>query len=65
MDLTFLCGRWSVVKGRIREQVGKLIDDDALIIAGQRDQLVGRIQELYGFARDEAEQRVDRLVGAL
>ena len=37
---------------------GKLTDDDWTMIAGKRDQLVGRIHERYGIARDEAEQQV-------
>lgn len=51
-------GNWKQFKGRIREQWGKLTDDQIDEIAGQRDQLVGRIQESYGLHRDEAEQRV-------
>jgi len=34
------------------------------VIAGQRDQLIGRIQELYGYAREDAERRAERLVGS-
>jgi hypothetical protein len=29
------------------------------IIRGKRDQLVGKIQERYGIAKDEAERQVD------
>jgi uncharacterized protein YjbJ (UPF0337 family) len=28
------------------------------VIAGKRDQLIGKIQERYGVARDEAERQV-------
>jgi uncharacterized protein YjbJ (UPF0337 family) len=51
-------GNWKQFKGEIREQWGKLTDDDIDEIAGQRDQLVGRIQDSYGLLRDEAERRV-------
>lgn len=51
-------GNWKQLKGKVREQWGKLTDDEVDQIAGKRDQLVGRIQESYGIARDEAERQV-------
>jgi uncharacterized protein YjbJ (UPF0337 family) len=51
-------GNWKQVKGKIKEQWGKLTDDDLDVIAGKRDQLLGRIQERHGVARDEAEKQV-------
>jgi uncharacterized protein YjbJ (UPF0337 family) len=53
-------GNWKQFKGRVKEQWGKLTDDDIDVIAGKRDQLVGRIQESYGVTKDEAEQQVDK-----
>jgi len=51
-------GKWTQIKGQIKEQWGKLTDDELDVIAGKRDQLVGKIQEKYGIAREEAEQQV-------
>ena len=51
-------GTWNQVKGKVKEQWGKLTDDDLDVIAGKRDQLVGRIQERHGLARDEAERQM-------
>lgn len=51
-------GNWNQVKGKVKEQWGKLTDDDLDVIAGKRDQLYGRIQERHGLARDEAEREV-------
>jgi len=51
-------GNWKQVKGKIKEQWGKLTDDDLDVIAGKRDQLLGRIQERHGVAKDEAETQV-------
>jgi uncharacterized protein YjbJ (UPF0337 family) len=45
-------------KGKVKEQWGKLTDDDFDVIAGKRDQLLGRIQERHGISRDEAERQV-------
>jgi uncharacterized protein YjbJ (UPF0337 family) len=54
-----LQGNWKQVKGKIKEQWGKLTDDDLDVIAGKRDQLLGRIQERHGIAKDEAELQVE------
>lgn len=50
-------GRWKQIKGKIREHWGRLTDDDLDVIAGRRDQLLGRIQQRHGLARDEAQQQ--------
>ncbi|MCB2053287.1 MAG: CsbD family protein [Geminicoccaceae bacterium] len=52
-------GNWKQLKGNAREKWGKLTDDDVDVAAGKRDQLVGRVQERYGIAKDEAERQVD------
>lgn len=52
----------SSAKGKFREKWGKLTDDDLEVIAGERDQLIGRIQERYGIAREEAEKQADAFV---
>lgn len=54
-----LKGQWKQIKGSIREQWGKLTNDDVDQIEGQAEQLVGKVQERYGIARDEARQQVD------
>jgi len=51
-------GNWKQLKGKAKEQWGKLTDDDFDVIAGKRDQLLGRIQERHGISRDEAEKQV-------
>lgn len=51
-------GNWKQFKGQVKEGWGKLTDDDISIINGKRDQLVGKIQERYGCAKDEADRQV-------
>jgi uncharacterized protein YjbJ (UPF0337 family) len=51
-------GSWNEFKGQVKQQWGKLTDDDLDVIAGRRDELVGRIQKAYGLARDEADRQV-------
>lgn len=51
-------GRWTEVKGKVKEQWGKLTDNDLLEIEGDHDQLIGRVQRRYGIAKEEAEKQV-------
>ena len=52
-------GKWKQMKGSAKQQWGKLTDDDLDMVAGERDKLVGRLQERYGIAREEAQKRAD------
>jgi len=52
-------GKWKQIKGQAKTRWGKLTDDDLDLVAGQRDQLVGRIQERYGIAKDQAQREVE------
>jgi uncharacterized protein YjbJ (UPF0337 family) len=55
-------GKWKQVKGEVREKWGKLTDDDMHVVAGRREQLIGRVQERYGIAKEEATRQVDAFV---
>jgi uncharacterized protein YjbJ (UPF0337 family) len=59
MNQDVLQGRWNQLKGKVREKWGELTDDDFTQIAGKKDQLVGRVQERYGLAKEQAERDVD------
>ncbi|MGQ5700644.1 CsbD family protein [Sandaracinobacteroides sp. A072] len=52
-------GNWTQFTGKVKEQWGKLTDDDMTEIAGKRDVMIGKIQERYGIAKDEAERQID------
>jgi uncharacterized protein YjbJ (UPF0337 family) len=52
-------GRWKELTGKVREQWGKLTDDDLAVINGKRDQLIGKLQQRYGWAKDEVERQVN------
>jgi uncharacterized protein YjbJ (UPF0337 family) len=58
-------GNWKQFAGKVKEKWGKLTDDDLTVINGKQDQLVGRIQERYGVAKDEAEKQVKTWAGGL
>ncbi len=55
-------GMWKQAKGQVREWWGRLTDDDVERIAGQKDKLLGALQERYGYTRERAEQEVQRRV---
>lgn len=59
MNTDQLQGKWKQLKGSVKERWGKLTDDDIDVINGQHDHLIGRIQERYGIAKQEAQSQVD------
>lgn len=58
MNWHIIKGNWQQTKGKVKEHWGKLTDDDLTRIAGERDQLAGKLQERYGIARDEVEEQL-------
>lgn len=58
METNRIEGDWRQVRGWIKEQWGKLTDDDLTAIDGSIDRLVGRIQHHYGYELDRAEREV-------
>lgn len=51
-------GNWKQFTGQAKQQWGKLTDDDLTIVNGKREELVGKVQERYGIAKEEAEKQV-------
>ncbi len=58
MNSDIIQGNWKQLKGKLKEQWGKLTDDDLDVIEGKREVLAGKIQERYGVTKDEAEKHV-------
>ena len=52
-------GLWKQLKGQVRQQWGKLTDDDLETLGGSKDEVIGRIQERYGWEREKAEMEVN------
>ena len=52
-------GNWKQLRGFAREKWGKLTDGDLDVIAGKKDQLIGKLQERYGIAKADAEHQAD------
>ena len=59
MNTDIIEGNWEQLKGSLKKQWGKLTDNHLDEIEGDRQKLAGRIQELYGISRDEAQKKVD------
>ncbi len=52
-------GNWKQVTGSVKSKWGEISDDELTQIGGEREKLVGKVQEKYGLARDAAEKQVD------
>lgn len=52
-------GQWKQVKGSVQKQWGKLTDDELDQIDGEREKLVGKLQERYGMSKEQAEKEVN------
>jgi uncharacterized protein YjbJ (UPF0337 family) len=52
-------GNWKQLTGKVKEQWGKLTDDDIAQINGDREQLEGKIQARYGYAKDQVKKEIE------
>jgi uncharacterized protein YjbJ (UPF0337 family) len=63
MNKDIFQGNWKQFKGEIRSWWGQLTDDDIEQIAGERDKLVGKLQEKYGWSKERANEEIDMRMG--
>jgi uncharacterized protein YjbJ (UPF0337 family) len=59
MNWDVLKGQWKQMTGKLKAKWGKLTDDDLTVIGGKKDELVGKLQERYGYNKDQAEKEAD------
>jgi uncharacterized protein YjbJ (UPF0337 family) len=52
-------GKWEQIRGKIKKNWGKLTDDDLKQIDGDKDRLVGKLKEKYGYTKEQAEKKLD------
>ena len=62
MNRDILAGKWMQARGQVKQAWGKLTDNDLDRISGRYDELVGLLQERYGYARDKAEKEVTQFI---
>jgi uncharacterized protein YjbJ (UPF0337 family) len=65
MNKMILKGKWHQVKGSVKEQWGRLTDDDIKMFLGEGEQLVGKLQERYGYTQERAEREVAEFLDSL
>lgn len=59
MNKDTLQGKWKEIKGKVKQQWGKLTDDDIAQINGSYDEMEGRIQKTYGYQKDQVRKEID------
>ena len=59
MNKDIISGKWEQVKGSAQQKWGKLTNDDLDVAEGDAKYLAGKLQERYGWQRDQAERAVD------
>ncbi len=62
MNEDILQGKWKEIKGEVKQQWGKLTDDDLAQVEGQEEKLVGLLQKRYGYAREKATDEYRRFI---
>lgn len=65
MNWDQIAGNWKQFKGKVKEKWADLTDDDLTAIEGRRDQLAGKLQERYGYAKERAERELDEFARTL
>jgi uncharacterized protein YjbJ (UPF0337 family) len=62
MNKDMLKGKWMQMKGSVRTQWGKLTDDDVDQIQGDAEKFIGKLQERYGYGREQAEKELNEFM---
>jgi uncharacterized protein YjbJ (UPF0337 family) len=62
MNRDIVAGKWKEMKGRVKEQWGKLTDDEIDRVEGRAEQMVGLLQQRYGYTRDKAQEAYDHFL---
>lgn len=59
MDKDIIKGKWREIQGKLKQQWGKLTDDEITQINGSYEELSGRLQKLYGYNKDKARSEIE------
>jgi uncharacterized protein YjbJ (UPF0337 family) len=65
MNRSQIEGKWNELKGEVRTKWGKLTDDDLSVIGGKFETLVGRLQQRYGYQKEQAEREADDFINGI
>ena len=56
-------GNWNIAKGKLKQKVAQLIDDDSRFAEGKEEELIGRIQKRTGQASGKKQQTLGEYCG--
>lgn len=59
MNWDVIEGKWDQLKGSVKEKWGDLTDNELTEMAGRRDKMAGKLQEKYGWTKEEAEKNLE------
>ena len=62
MNADVLKGKWTEMKGEVKEQWGKLTDNDLTEIEGKEEKLLGLLQKRYGYAQEKAKEEYKKFM---
>ncbi|MHB1948109.1 MAG: CsbD family protein [Gammaproteobacteria bacterium] len=62
MNKDIVKGKWHEMKGKVKQQWGKITDDDITQMKGSFEELAGTIQKRYGYQKDQAEKEIQKFV---
>jgi uncharacterized protein YjbJ (UPF0337 family) len=62
MNWDIVQGKWDQLKGSVKQQWGQLTDDELTEINGDRDKLAGKLQERYGWAKTEVDEKMNDFI---
>lgn len=65
MNWDRIAGNWKEIKGKAKQEWGKLTDDELDVAAGRREELEGLLQNRYGYAKDKAKTEIDAWIGRM
>jgi uncharacterized protein YjbJ (UPF0337 family) len=60
MNRDVAAGKWRQLVGKVKEQWGKLTDDELRQVEGKYDKLAGLLREKYSYTKERAEEELDR-----
>lgn len=65
MNEDVLAGKWKQIKGGVKSAFAKLTDDDIAEVEGNTERMLGKLQERYGYTRDDAENAWNKFVDSV
>jgi uncharacterized protein YjbJ (UPF0337 family) len=62
MNRDIIQGNWKEAKGKVKQQWGKLTDDDITQMKGSYEELAGTLQKRYGYQKEQVKKEIDQFI---